>query len=279
MRNRRRKNRLYIILLIILSLTIIMTSVYLREGEEGALHSIQREVRDTISAPVAVFKNVYDRFSAWVYGVLNSKQLAEENKLLRRQIRESRKLVLESRDIKRENDLLRKLLGFKERFSFDTVPAEIIIVHQKLSGKLYTINKGSKDGIEEDAPVVTPDGLFGKIYSLGEESSVILPVNHPLSSVSARIVETNEVGILDGSREGKLHLKLIPKETSATIGNVIVTSGLGKVYPKGLYIGTIVSMSDDPNRLDKEIEVGPAVTFDKTEFVLVVKKGTGEQKE
>jgi rod shape-determining protein MreC len=145
-----------------------------------------------------------------------------------------------------------------------------------LSGKFYLINKGSRDGIRPNQPVITPDGVFGKIYSAGKTSSIVMPANHPLSAISARIAETGEQGIVEGSSEGKLYLKLIPRESQASIGMIVVTSGLGGVYPKNILVGTIKNVKEDPNRLDLVIEVGPAVDYETAAYVIVLVRASNE---
>lgn len=272
MRERRVQNRLYITLVAILGICVLLVSLYIREDGEGPLHSIQSMARDYFSVPVKFMKVRYDALSSWFSGVVNAGKLKKENEKLREQIIESRRLVLEARELERENRKLRKALEFKERYPYEAVLAEIILIHQELGGKFYTIDKGSKDGIEKGAAVMSADGVFGKVYLTGKNSAVVMPLNHPLSSVSVRVVETEQVGILEGTREAKTMLKLIPKEDATTIGNVVVTSGLGKIYPKGLFVGTILKVSKDPNKLDKTIEVGPAVSFDSVDFVYVLKK-------
>lgn len=277
MRERRYQTRLYITLLTILVLCVITVSLYVREGDDGPLHRTQARLRDFFVAPVSIIKEKYSVISEWVSGILLAGELKKENEELRRQISESRRLVLEARDLKRENEELRKALGLKKRFPYKLIPAQIVIVHQELGGKFYTIDKGRSDGIQKNDPVIADEGLFGRVYQVGKSSSVIIPLVHPMSSVSARVVETKEVGVVEGTREEKLMLRLIPKESKASIGSIVVTSGLGKIFPEGLLIGTILDVKEDPNRLDKVIEVGPAVNYDIVQFVYVLKKEGGKQ--
>lgn len=270
MKRRKKGSRLYYLLLFFLAVAIALSSIYIREGEKGALHNLKNTVRDTVSVPLSSLKKAYNDFSEWLVSVFRASQIKRENEKLREELKSVRKLVLEAEAIKKENEELRKILGISKLYKEKAIVAEIIAVNQELSGKFYMINKGRKDGIRLNQAVVTADGVFGKIYSLGENSSIVLPINHPLSAVSARISETGEVGIVEGSASGKLYLKLISKESRASIGMIVVTSGFGGVYPRNLLIGTIKSVHSDPNRLDLEIEVGPAVNFETSNFVMVL---------
>lgn len=269
MKRRRQVSRLYYLLLFALALSVALSSLYIREGNDGVLHKVKNRAVDLLSGPTSYFKQVYKTFTDWLYSVVHASAIKKENEKLRNDLKTARRIFLEAEALRKENEKLRKLLKLKSEKE-NLVAAEIIAVNQELSGKFYIINRGKKDGIKENQAVITADGVFGKIYSAGLNSSVILPINHPLSAVSARVVETGEVGIVEGSSSGKIYLKLIPKESKVSIGMVVVTSGLGGVYPKNLLIGTVKSVREDPNRLDLEIEVGPACSFDTSDFVLVI---------
>lgn len=264
-------------LVFVFVVAILLTSIYIREGEGGALHNLKYSLLDAVSDTLSFLKGKYNSVSDWLSGVLKSSQLKRENEKLRQELKSARRLILESEAIRKENEQLRQLLGLKKLYKEQAIVAEIIAVNQELSGKFYLINKGREDGVKPNLAVITPDGVFGKVFSAGKNSSVVLPINHPLSAVSAKISETGEYGIVEGSTSGRLYLKMIPKESKATIGMIVVTSGFGGVYPRNLLIGTIKSLKEDPNRLDLVIEVGPAVSFDTSGFVMVLKdEGDGK---
>jgi len=276
LKRRKRVSRLYYLFLIFFAAAIALSSVYLREPPDGALHRLKDELRDLTTRPLSWIKNTHDSFSSWLEGVLNVSRLKAENEKLREELKMARRLMLEAEAVRRENERLKKILELYKPLSEKSVVAEIIAVNQELSGKFYLINKGSIHGIKPNSPVITADGVFGKIYSVGKNSAVVMPANHPLSAISARIAETGEQGIVEGSPEGKLYLKLIPRESQAAIGMIVVTSGLGGVYPKNLLLGTIKSVKEDPNRLDLDIEVGPAVNYETSEYVIVLLRETDE---
>lgn len=276
MKRRKKRSRLYYLLLMFAAAAIALSSVYLREPPDGALHQLKDELRDLAARPLSTFKDAHDSFLNWLQSLLNASELKAENEKLREELKMARRLVLEAEAVKRENEQLKKILEIYKPLKEKSVVAEIIAVNQELSGKFYLINKGRMHGIKPNLPVITADGVFGKIYSAGNNSAVVMPANHPLSAISARIAETGEQGIVEGSPEGKLYLKLIPRESQAAIGMIVVTSGLGGVYPKNLLLGTIKSIKEDPNRLDLDIEVGPAVNYETSEYVIVLLRVTDE---
>jgi rod shape-determining protein MreC len=270
LKRRKGPNRLYVATAVLIVLGVILSSLYVREKEAGPLHSVESFFRDQLAGPLTFLKNTYSSFEDWFYGVLNASRLTRENEKLKRDLSEARRLLLEAEAVKRENEELKKMLKLPEKKGFSLIAAEIIAVNQEMSGKFYTINRGREDGLEINQPVITPDGIFGKIYSVGKRSAYVMPINHPQSAVSAEIAETGEKGILEGTAEGELKLKLIPRDSKASIGMTVVTSGLGGIFPKNLLLGTIKSVKGNPNRLDLEIAVGAAVDFNTTDFVYVV---------
>lgn len=275
MKRRKRGSRLAYLVILALALSVALSSIYLREGDRGVLHKIKNKVTDSLSAPLTFLKSNYRSFSGWLTSIAKATELKKENEKLKEELRTARRLILEAEAIKRENEELREMLGVVKAQRERVVVAEVIAVNQELSGKFYLINKGKKYGVDVNQAVLTADGVFGKVYSAGNDSAVVIPINHPLSAVSARISETGELGILEGSVKGNLYLKLIPKESRVSIGMIVVTSGFGGVYPKNLLIGTIKKVKEDPNRLDLEIEVGPACDFNSVDFVIVI---TGKKK-
>ncbi len=271
MRGRRKGSRLYLTLALVLIIAIAISSVFIKETRGGFLHEFKNRARDIATYPLSTVKKGYTSIENWLLGVFRAAELREENLKLRNELKNARRTILEAQDLKKENEELRTLLELKKRNQKILCFAEIIAINQELSGKFYTVDKGTADGVEENMPVITPDGVFGKVYSAGKSSSIVIPVNHPLSAVSARVAETSERGIVEGSTDGKLYLRFIPRESKVSIGMVVVTSGLGGVYPEGVLIGTIKSIKDDPNSLDLQIEVGPAVNFLTTDFVIIMK--------
>lgn len=270
MKRRKGPNRLYVATTLLVAIGIILSSLYVREKESGPLHSVESFFRDQLSAPLTFLKNTYSSFEDWFYGVLNASKLTSENEKLKRDLSEARRLLLEAEALKRENEELKKMLKLPEKVDVSLIAAEIIAVNQEMSGKFYTINRGRRDGVQVNQPVITPDGIFGKIYSVGYKSAYVMPINHPQSAVSAVIAETGERGILEGTVDGELKLKLIPRDSKVSIGMTVVTSGLGGIFPKNLLLGTVNSVKDNPSRLDLEITVGAAVDFNTTDFVYVV---------
>lgn len=199
-----------------------------------------------------------------------------------RLMEQNARLLLETarfRDAAMENARLRALLGFRERSKFDVVPAEVIAV--STSGAIHSvkIDAGAEDGIERDSPVVTADGLVGRVFLVGPRYSVV----HVLldrNFRAAALIERNRVhGIVRWSGGEYCLLDGVPAREDVRVGDVVVTSGLGGIYPRGIRIGVVTQVAEDVTSIFKTITVKPFVDFSRLEEVAVLRHSTGPGRE
>ncbi|MDD5645091.1 MAG: rod shape-determining protein MreC [bacterium] len=194
-----------------------------------------------------------------------NKRLKEENDLLKISLLESREAAL-------ENTQLRKLLDFKRKVTFHTIPAEVVGRDISNWNKTILVNKGAKDGVRGNMAVVSGAGLVGNIIEVYEDASRVLLINDAKSKCSAIIQETRDMGIVSGDGAGGLKMSYISRNSEANKDNIVVTSGMGGIYQKGLLIGSIVSVYTEEDELNKFAKVRPEVDFNKIENVLVIVK-------
>ncbi|NLY43653.1 MAG: rod shape-determining protein MreC [Clostridiaceae bacterium] len=198
----------------------------------------------------------------------NEKLLAEIDKLRE----ENRKL----QDLKDENDRLRDMLGLKERFGqFDIVGAQVIAKEPGNWFQVFTIDKGTKDGLEKNDVVITNKGVVGHIYEIHANSSKVISIIDHDSSVSALVVRTRDTAVVKGDlvlqNDGLCKMSYIPKDAGIMEGDLIETSGLGGIYPKGLLIGKIKEIDKEPHEISKYAIIEPAVDFKRLEQVFVIR--------
>jgi len=140
----------------------------------------------------------------------------------------------------------------------------------------FTVNKGSKHGVKKYDTVVTTEGLVGNVTELGESYSRVISIIDSTSSVGAEISRTKEIVIIDGDinlmPKGLCKLSYASKQANVITGDLLETSGLGDVYPKGILIGKVLETTTDDN--DDYILIEPAVDFEKINEVLII---TGEK--
>ncbi|MBD5399024.1 MAG: rod shape-determining protein MreC [Treponema sp.] len=180
--------------------------------------------------------------------------------------------------IRKENERLREQLKFSNSLEEKNYPAQIIARDTDNIDAYFTIDKGSSSGIKKNMPVIAyqdgNSGLVGKIVQVGKFTSIVMPVYNVNCTVSARIQNTRNIGLVSGkgNYEGTLSMKYIRKRVLPELhfGDVIVTSGENNNYMRDLPLGTIskISVTDYNSSLD--IELLPIIDFSRIENVIVV---------
>ena len=216
-----------------------------------------------------------------VTGTFNAVQeltrLREENKELTERLKNYEILQRSNSDIKKENERLKEQLNFSEAFQEKNYPAKIISRNPDSLYSAFTINKGSRHGIRKGMPVLATQsgivGLVGKIVTVGAGTSLVMPIYDSKCSVSARIQNTRDIGLVTGvgSSDSPLSMTYIKKRVlnELQIGDLIVTSGEGGNYGPDIPIGSIseIKVLDYDSSLN--IKVTPVIDFSRIEMVIV----------
>lgn len=167
-----------------------------------------------------------------------------------------------------ENQRLRLLLDFKARTPFATAAAEVIGASPGENSNTVLIDKGVDAGFTTDLPVVTPDGVAGKIIAVYPRSAQVLLITDPSSGVGSLLQNNRVQGVLKGTGRGLCQLDYVMNQDAVSPGDLVVTSGLDQIFPKGLPLGTVARVGE--GNIYKDIVVKPAVSLDRLEEVLVV---------
>jgi rod shape-determining protein MreC len=170
-----------------------------------------------------------------------------------------------------ENVRLRRLLHLEERHPYNLVAASVVGRSLDRLGGSLTIDKGTADGVEPGHAVLTPDGLVGRAERSTPHETRVLTLLNRDCAVAARIERSRVDGVLEwefGSQP-VLNLHYVSSQEDVKVGDRVVTSGLGGIFPVGIRIGTVARVALDPNGLMKEILVDPAVNFRSVEEILV----------
>ncbi len=207
-----------------------------------------------------------------VTGLAEIGSLKQTNEMLNQQIITLRAQIREVEALIYENERLREMLDFKDTHpEFDLVGCSIIGKSPENTSNVFIINKGSKNGIAKNMPVVTNKGLVGRVIETGKGWAKVMPLNDQRSSVSIIVNRTRDNGILKGDLGSGLTGSL-PPEAAVVEGDDLITSGMGAIYPAGLYVGKITGIGTGGKELLKSVKVGPAVDFNKLEEVFVLKQ-------
>ena len=198
-------------------------------------------------------------------------ELQEENAKLTSQMAELKETALTAQR-------LQDLLALKSSYNLQSVAVRIIAGSHTSWESTVTIDKGSAHGLRVGMPVVDSNGAIGQIIECDVTSSVVRLISDEKSSISAMIQSNRAQGIIQGSIDGTVKLRFINTNLEAHVGDIVVTSGLGGIFPKGIPIGKIASVNKTPGSLYYDIRITPLSQTENLEEVLVVTSLTEEQK-
>jgi len=192
---------------------------------------------------------------------------------LSNQLAQAQEQVRDLQNYQSENDDLRSLLDLKSTISGQTVAANVIAKDFSNWYSTFTIDKGTNDGVKIKTAVRTTSGLVGYISAVGTNWATVTTILNDSSSVSGSIVRTNDAVICQGElalqQNGQCRINYISSSSNIVSGDIVQTSGLGGIYPKGILIGTVGDISDSQQSVSQTAILIPAVNFEKTSVVLV----------
>jgi len=225
----------------------------------GSFSEVQR-------GTMAVVGGVRDFWSGYV--ALRGVQ--RENDALKQELQTLQVRLQQERAQAQRTDNLRQLLELRERANLDTTAAEVIAAAASPEFRTVTIDKGTGDGLRTDMAVVSPAGVVGRIIlPSGRASKVQLLIDRN-AAAGALIERTRVQGVVEGIGDGALNMQYVPGTADVRPGDLVVTSGIDGIYPKGFVIGTIDHVDRGAGGYHL-ITVRPAVDFTRLEEVLVVR--------
>ena len=201
--------------------------------------------------------------------------LNEENTKLKEQISVLNSEAREINEIKSENERLRAMLSLKQK-STDKVMVSANIISGDVDNwfSMFTLDCGSSDGISLNDTVITNDGLVGYIYEVGYNWSKVKTILDPTGSVSSQIERIQADGICNGDITLKnsfsLKMSYLTLSAAVVIGDDVVTSGLGGLYPKGIHVGKISEIQKASDGMSQIATIKTSVKFDEIEEVFVI---------
>jgi rod shape-determining protein MreC len=172
---------------------------------------------------------------------------------------------------------LQGLLGFRQKYIYTTVPAQVIGTGGSDQSRILTIDKGSKDGLKRDQPVITPDGIVGKLVEVFPHTSQVLEINDQTSGAGVLLEKTRMRGVLRGNAYGQPQIINVLPDERVKPGERVITSGGDQIFPRGLAVGTVEKVVSDPDREPYvDIVLKPAANLQHLDEVLVVTETSDE---
>lgn len=206
-------------------------------------------------------------------------QLRTENTTLKEENAKLKEQMRNYEDIISKSDYLRNAAILKEKTKYNLVEAQIIGKDPGNWFDRFIIDKGTKDGIKKDDAVIqgiqvegntVEEGLVGRVVEVGDDWAKIVAIIDEGSNLSFNVIRTQDGGIMKGDFEGNISGYLFDAKADVVKGDKLLTSGLGGIFIKGLYIGEISEVTKNSDDLLVNIEVEPAINFNKLQNVFVI---------
>ena len=264
-----------ILAVVLLVVSLVLAVVYLREGDEGLLHSLQAGVRGGV-APISQVGAGLDGAAESATTAL-SDATASEGTLsqLRAQNAELRQLVSDAEESRQAAARLEGLLNMKESTGLEGKGAKIIGRSSDAWNQSLVINVGAQDGVSTGMAVMGASGVIGQISSVSQNTASVRLLTDANSGAAVMIQSSRAHGIVRGSLDGLLRLEDIDEGSLPSVGDVVITSGLGGSYVSGLLVGFVVSVEASSANATGTIVVSQNAKVSAMEEVFVVIAQTG----
>ena len=232
---------------------------FLQVATFGAFSEVQR-------GTMAMIDGVRGMWSGYVA----LQQVQEENATLKQELQTMQIRLQQERAEAQRTDNLRQLLELRDRANLDTVAAEVIAGAASIDFRTVTIDKGSSDHLATDMAVISPAGVVGRVILPTPRASKVQLLIDRNAAAGALIERTRVQGVVVGIGDGMMRMQYVPGTADVKTGDLVVTSGIDGIYPKGFVIG-MIDHADRGVGAYHEIVIRPAVDFSRLEEVLIVR--------
>ncbi len=230
----------------------------------------QRDVNGFVSE--ALLNSVYYPFFKLRNSVTELIGVAEENNRLLARLVETSQRISALEEVQRENKRLHAVLGFKLSPDYELLPASVVAVQGEERPVAVVINRGSHDTVHVDMPVINQQGLVGRVESVTTNFATIQLLTDPTSRVAVRVGDSREMGIVKYLTEEGMVLSNFPIDGTINVGDLIISSGLGGVYPPGMKVGIVDYVDRPAEAAFCKIRLHPVVNFQSIEEVFIMRK-------
>lgn len=262
-----------------LLILIIIISFVLMSVSSGKHNFMPKRIgTDVFSVFQIAVKSTSNFFTDTINSINELKKLKSEHDLLLKEVHEYQVLERDIIELKQENFRLKKQLDFKTSSDYNIVPAEIIAQEPGNIFNSIIINKGTHHGVKNDMPVIAYQdgfqGLVGKVLEAGTLTSKIMPIFDNSSYVASRMLQNRYEGLMNGSGDkySTILMHYVTKNAIKSLkeGDLVITSGMQSIYPRGIYIGRIRDIDIPEWQTSLVLEIEPVIDFSRLEYVFVL---------
>ena len=262
-----KKMVLIIGVIVLIAVNIIVLSVnsrrYTKFGLERIALSLISPFQELVTRTIGFTKDIWHHYFALA-------TIARENDILISRLNQAAEKNNLLRETELANERLRNLLDFQKSITELVVAAEVIGRDPSAWFKTIIIDKGKADGLTKGLPVVMPQGIVGQVIEAASHYAKVMLIIDRNSAVDSLIQRTRARGVVKGESTDQLRLAYVLRKKDVQVGDIVVSSGLDGIYPKGLRIGLVAEVIDHEADIFHEVFITPFVDFEKLEEVLVV---------
>ena len=229
---------------------------------EAVTFGLFAEVQRAASAGVSLVRESWSNY-------VGLRHVKTENEALKRQLADLQVDVQQQRALADQSRGLERLLALRQQANVTTVAAEIIGAGATPDFRTLTVDKGTSDGLQTDMAVIAPDGIVGRIVVPSLRAAKVQMLIDRNAAAGALIERSRAQGIVVGAGDEHLRMEYVPETADMAVGDVVVSSGIDGIYPKGFVIGRIESIEKNGTAYS-QILIKPSVDFSRLEEVLVV---------
>ena len=234
-------------MIVLCLVSLLLLTFYLREGDTGMIHSL-RGAAMTITSPVRMLGGaVAAPFNAIGNAIGNAGASSETLSELKKENERLTAKVAELSEAQETAARLEKLVGLQSTYSLKSTAARIIGSTGDAWSNAVIIDKGVNAGFEVGMPVCSSGGVIGQIIEVSATTSTVRLVSDEQSGISAMVQGSRAQGMLRGQADGTLRLEYVVSDAEVSAGDIIITSGIGGSFPKGLPLGTVASINRAAN--------------------------------
>ncbi len=261
------KMRSFVLLGIVAGVCLLLLTLQMRGRASGTSDALAFFTTPVQTVLARVNRTAFGMWSTYV----GWKNVREENRRLRAEAQQLRVAALQVVETSEENRRLRRLLKLQESLPLQTLSGEIIAREWGGWVRSLTVSRGRGDRVARMTAVIGPDGLIGRIVDVRPRSSVVQVLTDPASTVGAHVVRTRTPGMIEGEARGTIRFKYMARDGSGIqVGDAVVTSGAGGLFPRGLPVGRVSAIDDRGSALFHYAQISSAVDFTRIDEVLLL---------
>ena len=264
------------LLIILLVISLVLVVAYVREGDEGGLHTLQHSA-SAVSSPLAsagtaagsIAQSATTSVEDLTADGQTVSQLQESNAKLAQ-------MVVELEEYRQEASRLESLIGLHDAYGFTSVAGHVTGYSSDSYNRVITIDVGTASGVKAGLPVMGATGVVGQVVSAAPYTSQVRLLTDAQSGVAVMLQGSRSEGILSGSVEGTLYLEGVDENADVKEGEAVITTGLGGGYFRGLVVGTVSKVEQRQGDAARTIVITPNADFAAISEVLVVLGMSGD---